>query len=98
MADYGLSVRKGEAGKPSLLYRLAPSGLSAQEYLTYNGAGTPSFQNSTLSALITALAQTNFLSAPAMANCESSPPSLTTSPAPKFLKEISILFSSIFAD
>jgi hypothetical protein len=40
MADYGLSVRKGDAGKPSLLYRLAPSGLSAQAYLTYNGAGT----------------------------------------------------------
>ncbi len=33
LSPYGRSVRKGNAGKPALLYRL-PSGLSAQSYRT----------------------------------------------------------------
>jgi len=29
---------KGEAGKSSILYKLAPAGLSAQAYLTHSGS------------------------------------------------------------
>lgn len=42
-----LLVLKGEAGSPSLLYRFAPSGLSAQAYLTATGLSTSSFHTTT---------------------------------------------------
>src|SRR5687768_2882816 len=93
-----LSVLKGDAGKPSLLYRFGFTGLSAQAYLTYIGSVTSSFHTITLSPSIFALAQTNFLSAPAMANSLSSSPSFVIKPPPVWLKVTVILLFSIFDD
>ena len=47
LSNYSRSMRKGEAGNPSLLYRLANLGLSAHPYRTYFGSGIRSFQRIT---------------------------------------------------
>lgn len=50
-------VVKGDAGKPSLLYKFAPEGLSAQAYRTFIGLETCLFHTITVFPLIIALAQ-----------------------------------------
>src|SRR3989337_1622123 len=77
-----LSVLNGDAGSPSLLYKFGLTGLSAQAYRTCNGFCTSSFQTIILSPSIFALAQTNFLSAPAITNSPGSSPSFVISPRP----------------
>lgn len=66
-------MRNGEAGNPSELYRLQPSGLSDHAYRTAMGVFTEGLDTITVFPFITASAHTNFLSAPAMANCLSFP-------------------------
>src|SRR6478752_214105 len=90
--DHRSDVSNGDAGSPSLLYKLAPSGLSAQAYLTNFGSTIFSFHTITLSPLITAFAQTNFLSAPAIAKYFSLSPSLVVNPLPTLVNEMIILF------
>src|SRR6185312_9710880 len=92
------SVPKGDAGSPSLLNRFGSTGLSAQAYRTYFGSLTVSFQTMTLSPSIFALAQTNFLSDPAMANSCGSSPSLVIKPPPVWENEIVILSPEIDDD
>src|SRR5688500_17158534 len=75
-----LSGLNGEAGKPSLLYKFAFDGLSAQAYRTYMGSAIESFHRITLLESILAKAQTNFLSAPAIAKCPGASPSLVINP------------------
>ena len=67
---YQLSVLKGDAGNPSALYKLASSGLSAHAYRTATGFFTAfaCIQPPYYPVSDYALAQTNFLSAPAIAN------------------------------
>src|SRR5258706_15817111 len=84
------SVRKGAAGKPSALYRLAPIGLSAQAYRTATGAAISLLQTSTVLPFIIALAQTNFLSPLAIANCFSVSP-FALNPLPVLLKLTTII-------
>src|SRR5450759_2063612 len=91
-----LSVLNGDAGKPSLLYKLAPSGLSAHAYLTYMGLAILSLHTITLSLSIFAFAQTNFLSAPAIANSPGSSPSFVVSPLPILLNVRMILFCLLY--
>src|SRR5580704_16946365 len=59
------SVRKGEAGSPSALKRLQ-SGLSAHANRTPTGAGAASLETITSLPSISAFAQWNFRSDPAM--------------------------------
>jgi hypothetical protein len=79
---YSSCNRKGEAGSPSLLYRLAKAGLSAHPYRTYFGSGIRSFHSTTLLFSILAVAHLNFLSWPAMAKWPGSSPFPDTSPPP----------------
>jgi len=60
--------------------------------------GIDSLQTTILSLSILAFAQTNFLSAPAIANSLNSSPSFAIKPLPILPKEIVILFPSTFED
>jgi len=61
-----LTVVNGEGGNPSLLYKFAPSGLSAHAYLTVTGLLISSLHAVTLLPLMIAFAHTNFLSGEAI--------------------------------
>src|SRR6185312_14282962 len=76
------SVRNGDAGNPSLLNKLAPCGLSAHAYRTNFGSVILSLHTTTVFPSMVALAHTNFLSAPAMANWLRGSPSFVTNPDP----------------
>src|SRR5678809_56829 len=94
---YYSSVLNGEAGNPSLLHRLGNGGLSAHAYRTYMGLATSSLHTTTLCPSIFALAQTNFLSGPAIANSFNSSPLLVINPLPVLVNEMTILFPSTVA-
>src|SRR5690606_4998961 len=91
------SVRKGDAGKPSLLYKLYPSGLLPHAYLTATGSLISSLQTTTWSSLISADAHTNFLSLPAIAKRVSFP-SGAANPLPVFVNDNMILLPLFFID
>src|SRR5436190_9910214 len=88
-----LSVLKGEAGNSSLLYNVA-CGLLPQAYRTTAGLLIPAAETTIEFPSIFALAQTNFLSAAAIAKPFNSPP-FAIKPPPVFLKYTRILLPSI---
>src|SRR5690606_21086839 len=88
----------GEAGSPSLLRKFAPTGLSAQAYLTYTGYAILSLHATTVLFSIFASAHTNCLSSPARATLLTSPLSPAISPDPVWSNAILTLLPSALAD
>src|SRR5690606_39986408 len=87
-----VSVLKGDAGSPSLLYKLAPSGLSAHAYLTATGLSTSSLHTTTVLPSIFASAHTNCLSLLAIANCLCGSPPLAPQHLPiSYILSITLL-------